>query len=1113
MIYATTSTTHPHHANQHVATAPPGRRRTPLLARLGVGAKLMLLALLPVGVLLGFTISGAVDDWGKASLRRDFRNATEQSFAEDRVATALTDEGAAAALARLQPGRATAAQLRAARAAADAAFRQADARAAVWHRSLDLSGRLDAAQRQLNAVRVQAASGSLTVRQTADAYSSLVSSLLATVRELDTAAPTFPSAKAADAYVAIGAAIAAAARERIDVARLIATRPSVAVAAVRGRSLETAELEVFRENAAGSFAADLDALLYSPAGVAVTTIRDDLDRDPLNTLRTVPLERWVRASGNRIQSLRRLQAGARENLAATASNDVGAARASGFRDLGISVVVLLLVTGLALVLRRSITLPLGEVSEGARNLSSGDLGFDVGYRGRDEIGHVASAFRHLHETVERVAGEIRGMTAAVRENRLEHRADVVAFEGTWSQLLAGLNDTMTAFVELEDGRELAERELDDLFDLSVDLLCIANFDGYFTRVNPAAERTLGFKSAELLSRPLMEFVHPDDRPRSREVLDALALGQDVIQFENRVLCSDGSVRWIQWSTRPLPTERLLYAVGRDVTERRRNEEEQAAQHRIATFVAEGAAPTETFSAVATEVGQLIGADAAVVFRYEPERSATVVGGWSVPGIDIPIGSRLEIAGTGLAVRVMDTHRTARVERFEGPPGSIPAFFDGIGARAGIGAPITVEGRLWGVLVVVSRERDRLAAASEPRVGEWTEMLATAIANAEAREELRQVADEQAALRRVATLVARGTPPADVFAAVAEEVGRLVRSDRAFVTRYEEDDSVTILAGWTARGEALPVDQRFPIQEYSISNFVRKTGRLARIDEYPGGGASPVGNRAAVGAPITVGGRLWGVMTVGSSSGESSAPGTEGRLMKFTELVATAVANAQAEAELTASRARVVATADETRRRIERDLHDGAQQRLVSLALQVRSAQSAVPPELDDLAERLDRIAAGLTNALDELREFARGIHPAILTEGGLGPALRLLARRSEVPVELDVRTSRRMPEPVEVAAYYVASEALTNSTKHAEASVVAVDVEEDEAALRISVRDDGIGGAAFAGGSGLVGLKDRVEALGGRISVESPRGAGTSIRVEIPLADNRLGGGGLVARR
>jgi signal transduction histidine kinase len=228
--------------------------------------------------------------------------------------------------------------------------------------------------------------------------------------------------------------------------------------------------------------------------------------------------------------------------------------------------------------------------------------------------------------------------------------------------------------------------------------------------------------------------------------------------------------------------------------------------------------------------------------------------------------------------------------------------------------------------------------------------------------------------------------------------------------------------------------------------------------------------------------------------------TEGHLVQFTELVATAIANAQAQAELTASRARIVATADETRRRIERDLHDGAQQRLVSLTLQLRAALEAIPPGLGGLVAELDGVAAGLNDALDELREFARGIHPAILAEGGLTAALSTLARRSAVAVALDVRVRERLPEPVEVGAYYVVSEALANAAKHAEASSAVVEVEALDGVLRVCVRDDGVGGADFAQGSGLVGLKDRAEALGGRILLESPRGAGTSVEVELPLS-------------
>ena len=229
-------------------------------------------------------------------------------------------------------------------------------------------------------------------------------------------------------------------------------------------------------------------------------------------------------------------------------------------------------------------------------------------------------------------------------------------------------------------------------------------------------------------------------------------------------------------------------------------------------------------------------------------------------------------------------------------------------------------------------------------------------------------------------------------------------------------------------------------------------------------------------------------------------GTEARLAGFTELAATAIANAEAQAALAASRARIVAAADQTRRRIERDLHDGAQQRLVSLALQLRAAQEAVSPEAGELAGRLEGAVRETTGVLEELREIARGLHPAILTETGLRPALRALARRSAVPVELDVRVAGRLPEQIEVSGYYVVAEALTNTAKHARASAVSVEVEVADDALRVAVRDDGTGGADLTRGVGLVGLKDRVEALGGRFLLDSPSGAGTTVHVEFPLA-------------
>jgi signal transduction histidine kinase len=345
----------------------------------------------------------------------------------------------------------------------------------------------------------------------------------------------------------------------------------------------------------------------------------------------------------------------------------------------------------------------------------------------------------------------------------------------------------------------------------------------------------------------------------------------------------------------------------------------------------------------------------------------------------------------------------------------------------------------------------------------------------------------------------------VVAAVAEEMGRLFAAESALF-RYDPGATATTVATWSATGHAFAVGNRFPLGGRNAATLVFETGQPARIDGYAADDASAVtvnarrsGARSGVGAPISVGGQLWGAAIVTTRREAGLPVDAEERLADFAELVATAIANAEAQAELTASRARIIATADETRRRIERDLHDGAQQRLVSLALQLRAAQATVPPDLDELAAELDRVAAGMNSALEELREFAGGIHPAILAEGGLRPALKALARRSAVQVQLDVRTEGRLPEPVEVAAYYVVSEALTNAAKHAQAATVGVDVEASDGVLHVRVRDDGVGGADFGRGSGLVGLRDRVEALGGRIALESKPARGTSLAVELPL--------------
>jgi signal transduction histidine kinase len=337
------------------------------------------------------------------------------------------------------------------------------------------------------------------------------------------------------------------------------------------------------------------------------------------------------------------------------------------------------------------------------------------------------------------------------------------------------------------------------------------------------------------------------------------------------------------------------------------------------------------------------------------------------------------------------------------------------------------------------------------------------------------------------------------------VTRLLDVDGTRLMRYETDGTATFVASW-GEPTIVPAGTRIALDGRNIATLVRSSGRPARIEDYedaPGSVAAIArerGVRSAVGAPITVEGRLWGAMAAFSKADKPLPSGIELRLADFTDLVGTAIANTQARVDLTASRARVVAATDDIRRRIERDLHDGTQQRLVSLALDVRNTQASVPNTQPQLTIELADIADGLVAALDDLREISRGIHPALLASGGLGPALKTLARRSPLPVELDINLDGRLPDPVEIAAYYVVAEALTNAAKHARPTAIWVAADVVDGRLRLTVRDDGIGGADPANGSGLTGLTDRVEALGGTITVHSPPGQGTTLQAWLPLS-------------
>ena len=537
-------------------------------------------------------------------------------------------------------------------------------------------------------------------------------------------------------------------------------------------------------------------------------------------------------------------------------------------------------------------------------------------------------------------------------------------------------------------------------------------------------------------------------------------------------------------------------------ELRRVADEQTALRRVATLVAHGAAPDRVFAVVAEEIGALFGADIASIIRFDADGDVTLMGGHGVAWREQ--GTRFKpYPGTAIA-SVRATGRATRLDAHGRAAAVVPHIFRTEGVHSAVNAPVVVEGTIWGTVGVASR-RGRLPVDTEARLAGFTELAATAIANAQARTELRGFAGEQAALRRVATLVARGAAPQEVFAAVTAEAGRAVSADFTSLWRYDPDGAVTAVGNWGAdRPYPMPVGTWLPAGGANVHTDVFRTHRPARLDRIekdPGAGLAPsiaAGVRSGVGVPVWVEGKLWGAM-VASSTGEPLPADTEARLAGFTELVATAIANAEAQAALRASRARIIAAADATRRQIERELHAGTQQRLVTLALQLRAAQADVPSGATGLVAELDQVAGGLTGVLEELREFARGIHPAILADGGLGPALRTLARRCPIPVSLDAPVRGRLPEPVEVCAYYVVSEALANAAKHSGAAAVTVRVLADGDALTVQVRDDGVGGARLGAGTGLLGLKDRVEALGGRFTLHSTPGEGTTVTAQLPL--------------
>jgi PAS domain S-box-containing protein len=591
--------------------------------------------------------------------------------------------------------------------------------------------------------------------------------------------------------------------------------------------------------------------------------------------------------------------------------------------------------------------------------------------------------------------------------------------------------------------------------------CAHDPDWTMEFVSDAIEEISGYPASDFIGSRVRSFasvIHPDDK----ETLPKAIENGKRYEVEYRVMRPDGSVRWVLESgigqSRPDGAPRLDGAIF-DITERRRAQDALAESKR-------------RFGSIIETTNEWIWA--------EDERGGLT---YTNPAVYEMLGYTYEGVGGELAVLLRRR-----------------------GIRSEVGAPVIVEGRVWGALIAGTDEPEPLPLGTELRLARFTELVATAISRIQARDELRDLADEQAALRRVATLVARGTDSRAVFEAVCAETGRLIGASSVNLAHFTADGFNLTMAGWSLRDTHIPTDTRLPLGPDTINGVIQQTVAPARIESYEGASGELAallqqrGIRSEVGAPVIVEGRVWGALIAGTDSVEELPAGAEQRVASFAELIATAVANVAARSELVASRARIVAAGDEARRLVERNLHDGAQQRLIAIGLDLETLKASTFSANAGAHQELDRIKSELDSILGEIREISHGLHPTLLSEAGLGPALRSLARRSPVPVELQVQVEERLPASIETAAYYVVSEALANAAKHANASAVTVIIEISEDRLLAAVGDDGVGGADTRRGSGLVGLIDRVEALGGHLSLESAPGRGTLVAVELPLA-------------
>lgn len=523
-------------------------------------------------------------------------------------------------------------------------------------------------------------------------------------------------------------------------------------------------------------------------------------------------------------------------------------------------------------------------------------------------------------------------------------------------------------------------------------------------------------------------------------------------------------------------------------------DEQAALRRIATLVAAGTTEADVAAAVSSEIGGLFDAQAASVVRWEGD-TIRVIGRWRAdPELSPSPGDVLSYGGDTLAARVVETAAPARVDSAADLRTKFARQrWTELGFEASIGAPIMVDGTVWGVVSAFrSQPGDTFAEGDEHRLGDFSALVAQAIVNAGAREETTALVAEQSSLRQIATLVAAGRPSAVVFDAVTAEAATLFGAANVLLLQWEGvRDEVRVTAAHGAAPALYHPDPDGPTLR------VLETGAASHGAE----SSTELGPHDVIAAPVIANGLLFGVLTAARPRDEPFPAGAEIRLRSFADLAAQAIANERAQAELRASRARIVQTADDARRRLERNLHDGAQQRLLSVSLALRLVEQMLRSESSTAHDVLHEASSELGEAMRELRELARGLHPALLSTHGLGPALETVCARAPFPVDISgVPTDRPLPGPVEAAIYYVISESLANAAKHAVAASATVTLSCTADEVTAEIADDGIGGATFDAGSGLRGLVDRVEALGGELVVSSPQGSGTLVRATLPLS-------------